>query len=665
MNDLGFVADTTDLSFVPDSSDFGFEPDEKPTIDERGRRRVAILGEMVAAERERGPNDQKLEMLEWADRPIIPPAIVEAGLDIGGFPRMFPGARASLANTGAGMTTPLNAGLMVAGGVGAAIPKIGGAVARGIAGGFGADMARHLPETATALGTEYGTATPEDKQKILVDLATSIAMPAAALSGAIPRIQGTPPRIPDVLNAPEAAANRAAVNLAAPGTVRPSEIIRWGPPETALEAPAFNIGEIPFERMQRFGGQTLPPVEILPKMGRLPDVEILSEPRTLLERETRGKTSFGADAPTLVRNAQELPPALVEAMQRAEDVGLKKSAQAAADVPRGTNVQEPYRAPKELTAERVAEQERKAARASVEEGLYVENPPMEPLTPDVSQFPEPPGMPGGTLSGLQSSRILAGKENVRSNVSNNPPVASAKPTSTEAAWQRGLENRTPEGIAKLETEFADVTGRLKTAPTDALLREKQLAREALDVAKGDTENALANKWVAARDPVAGLKALKGTEGTAAAQELGAKITTREQLADLKKTHVEAEAAVMEKLKKAETDADLAAIGDEQQRAALIKEAIESAVGLGRGQKFDKTKLHPGDMQKALAEYNERMAGDTPIAMEPKLPTNKEVTIQAKRANGESIEITMKANAAERMLTQRKTVLEALQDCLIK
>jgi hypothetical protein len=513
-----------------------FDEIESPSVDARGRRRVEILGEMADVERERAANDQRLEMLEWSDRPLVPPGVVEAGLDIGGFPRSLPGVRESVARTGAAMSTPLNVAMLSAGGAGSAIPRFGGAVARGVAGGFGVDMARHIPETATQLGAEYGTATPEEKQRIITDLATSVALPAAALAGAMPRARALPPRIPEVMNASEAAANRAAVNLAAPGTVRATERMEVGPPRPDLAAPEFQLGDVPFDRARRFGGTELPPVEILPQSGRLPPIEILEELRTPVERETRGKVSFGAEAPTLLRNAPEIPPETALAIELAREAGLSRSAQAA------------------------AESARKA----------------EPEAPVIEQAPETPAY-----------------------------------ASTEAAWERGMQSQTPEGIAALESELAGARERLreaissKVAP-EPFLKQKQLAREALEVAQGKTAPAV-QEWLS-RDPLREIEALTGTSGTAKAYEVGAKIKTPEQLAQLKQLSERLERENLEAISKAETDADLAAISDSTQRGALVKEALESALGLGYNQKFDKTKI-------SLEEYNRRMASDTPIVME--------------------------------------------------
>lgn len=601
--------------FEPAESDWSeFEPVADTLTDTKGRRRVELLGKIADVEKERISAEPKLQFLEWADQPLVNRDVAEAAAVIGA-PALnyFPGVRSSVSDAAAGLTTPVNLAMLAAGGAGGSIPKIGSAIGKGIAGGFGAHMATEaLPEAASQAGAASVIGTEEDKQKAYTDLALTALMSGLALKGATPGTKGIPPRIPEIMDQSEAAANRAAVNLAAPGTVRETEIARFGPPETSLEAPPFQLGEMPFEAARRFGTTELPPVEILPQSGRLSAIEILDEPRSLLERETRGKASFGAEAPTLTRTALPIPPEVTEAAARARESGLSKAAEAAEEVARGENRMPPYRAPKELTPERVAEQERKAARESVEEGLTMEQPPMEPIVEE-GQFPQAPGMPGGTLSRLQSSRIQAGK-NVRTNQRNNPPSAPAR--TTEDAWRQGYESRTPEGIANLETQLQDATSRLSEAlknkqPTDALLKEKQLAREALSVAKGDTENTLANEWIAKNypDPVAPIENIAANAGTKSAYDLGSKITTKEQLSKIWETQKRVEGEALEMIKKADADADLTAASDVSQRAALMKEAIESSHGLGAGQPFDKTKI-------SLEEYNARMASEVPLGNNP-------------------------------------------------
>lgn len=547
----------------------------EPIRDERGRRRVDLLGQQAAAMKESESADRALSFWDAAMRMVEPftgrgmlnqPARAMAA--IGGvrdtmedpftgpivrFPR--PEGTSALAGVGqlasdlaTGLTDP---NMLVA--LPAAASPAGLAL-------FAGDVSRHIPEQVENAARVVGDigSTPAEKVVAVGQPLASAGMAALmgkAAQGQLPRYISVEEQLknPELFLTEEA--NRAAVNLAAPGTVRPTEIQVLGPSSVDVQAPKytppgttvdiFNAGEVPFERMQRFGGTELPPVEILPQMGRLPEIEILSGDKLLKEREMASRLPGDSGTATWfmggIHDAPK-PAALVEAVKRAEDAGLKKSAEAVVD--------------------------------------KVES--IEPVSP--------------------------------------------KPESTETAWAHGFENRSPEGIAKLEAEFADVTQRLQAAiaekkPTDALLKEKQLAREALSVAKGDTSNALANEWLAGRelDPVATLKAFKGTEGTKAAQDTGAKIVTREQLADLKKTHAEAEAAVKAKLDKAETAADIEAIADEQQRAGLLKEAIEGALGLGKDQKYDKAKLGNGNMEAALKEYQERMAGDTPIAMETIAP----------------------------------------------
>lgn len=280
-------------------------------------------------------------------------------------------------------------------------------------------MAKELPEQL-----RHAWDVVHNPQSTKADVAEAVTAPAAtsAFLGLAAHSPATPSRIaPEhpTMTPEAAAANRAAVNLASPGTVRPAEIQRVGPPAGAEAPPMFEAGEVPFQNLRRFGSKPLPPVEVLPQMGRLVDLEILDEPRTPQERETRGKVSFGAEAPTLLRTA-EVPPEVRELAKSAEAAGLTRSVEAA------SNQNPSYRRPKPApTPEEAARAQR---RANVEEGLTIEQPPMEPLPPEEGQFPPPVGMPTGTFSNLQRSRILAGKENVRSNVSNNPPEPAPRKT---------------------------------------------------------------------------------------------------------------------------------------------------------------------------------------------------------------------------------------------
>lgn len=628
-----------------------FEPVEAKQ-DERGRRRVDLLGQMADVERERQSNDRTEQALNWLEAPInprqlaegvatvipgaasipgvrgaveaIPPELTtaqlaEAAMELTPTGAALPGIRRSMSQAVAGLASPLNVALAAGGGVATSVPRVGGAIARGIAGGFGADMARHLPETARELGTQYEEAeTPEEKQRILSDLALSIGMPAAALAAAIPPRVGTPPRISGVMNAEEAAANRAAVNNMAPGTVRAGERMEWAPPEIAAPD-QFQLGEMPFEASRRFGTTKLGEVEVLPSTGRLPAVQILDEPRTLLERETRGKTSFGADAPTLTREALPMPPEITRAVAEAEAIGLNRAAAEAENVARGTRDNPSYRQPKEFTAERAAQQERRAARQSVEEGLTMPEVPLEPLAPDVGQFPEAPGMPQGTLSGLQSSRIQAGKTNVRTNQRNTPPepitprTPVEPPKTTESAFEFGYSRRTPEGIAELEAMKADHVRKVEAAKAAKDMNARanlatpgQMIDEALSIAKGEVaDRRQAREWLANRE----LQDLPATAGTARAYELGKQVTTKEALASLKERVAAEEARASTMLESAADDAAVAAASDVGTRAGLLKEAVESSHGMGAGQKFDKTKITP-------EEYQARMASETPLGEGP-------------------------------------------------
>ena len=62
---------------------------------------------------------------------------------------------------------------------------------------------------------------------------------------------------------------------------------------------------------------------------------------------------------------------------------------------------------------------------------------------------------------------------------------------------------------------------------------------------------------------------------------------------------------------------------------------------------------PGDAQGARGTAEAR-AAEVPL---------KEVTVKAKTPAGEEISLKMEAGEAQRRFTQRKTVLEALRDCM--
>lgn len=167
--------------------------------------------------------------------------------------------------------------------------------------------------------------------KAAVNVVGGAAMAVPAVHGPISAVRG--PAIPEsppvILPDPDMVAR----NLAAPGTVRPQEIQRIGPPPEPEAPPMFQAGEVPFQNLRRFGSQPLPPVDILPQMGRLAEPTILEETRPKQELETRGKVSFGAEAPTLLRNALEespqVPAEVTRTIVQAAPI-LPKAAEAAA-----------------------------------------------------------------------------------------------------------------------------------------------------------------------------------------------------------------------------------------------------------------------------------------------------------------------------------------------
>ena len=123
---------------------------------------------------------------------------------------------------------------------------------------------------------------------IQVGAAGAIGRHAAGMP-AIPKM----PTGPDILTPEQAAANRAAVNLAAPGTRRPGEVQRLGPLSDVAPPEGMIVGEIPepmkFTRVAERGLQA-------PEFLEPSAPPAAEAPLPFLERETRGKVSFGAPA---------------------------------------------------------------------------------------------------------------------------------------------------------------------------------------------------------------------------------------------------------------------------------------------------------------------------------------------------------------------------------
>lgn len=379
---------------------------------------------------------------------------------------------------------------------------------------------------------------------------------------AAPVLHGIRPTVPEALLTPEqiAEAQRRAVNIAAPGTVRPQELQVMGTPE-AEKPSMFELGNVPFQGALRFGAKPLPPVEVLPQMGRLPEPRIIEETRTPEELETRGKVSFGAEAPTLVRTA----------IDAGEQAGLTKSVEA------------------------LAEQERKNAST---------------VRSDTGQLPQAGEVPQGgeKVGGDDLQRPPSGAPVAPEP---RPPEIQAfeKVKSTEDAWDYGAGNQTPEGIAAMEQIQADLNQQMADIkasdlpPNEKLNQRANLAsgplhfiKEALSAARGETDRPAMTQYLENRnkpigqanrvakmspDEIAAMA--KSTEGgmSRASEKLGEQVTTPEEITHLKKLQADAEKEFNDAMAKADTG-DPAAIQQLSPLAAkwqFFSEAIESAVGV--------------------------------------------------------------------------------------
>lgn len=273
--------------------------------------------------------------------------------------------------------------------------------------------------------------TAADKAEAITDPAVSAAMLTAlgyskAPASKVPEYPGLPD--PDLV----------ARNLAAPGTFdRPQEAPQFGPiGRGEMPVGTFQAGEVPFNRMQRFGGRVLPPVEVLPRMGRIENVPILEELRPKEELETRGKVSFGAEAPTLLRNALEVPAEVRESVAKYQDLGLDKSAEALKQTTKEAN-----RAVQEPKAESIPVSEAPGNSAAVGEGIPA---------------PEAPS----PVREVQGAQEVA------------KPALDYEPKSTDAARELGYQSQSPEGIKAIEDKLAE-----KQAEFDAL---KEQMKDATD-----------------------------------------------------------------------------------------------------------------------------------------------------------------------------------------
>lgn len=535
-----------------------------PEIDEEGlpaglpeseRRRLNLLSEQ-AAEMAAGKRAQRTEEgIDYFQRGLIPPEVLEGALLVGGGPiNELPGVRKALAETGSGLTSPINIGLAAATMGGGAIPGIGNAVSRGVAGGFATDIAlNQLPEVAQEAGRASVEGTPEEQQRALTQLGLTGLMAGAAGYGA-----AKAPKVPEEIYPPAPSPDVVARNLAAPGTVRPQELQRIGPfPEP--EAPAmFQAGGIPFKDMRRFGGRPLPPVEILPQMGRLPEPTILEETRPKQELETRGKVSFGAEAPTLTRTAQ-IPKEVMEAIESAQSAGLSRSAAAL------KGVQDASSKPK---AESPIERE---IRAPVGEGtpLRQQGEAAEVRAPNA---PVPQEQKARLVPAIQTEggKLYAAERHPFALSDAMEDVRSGKISGDELGTiQQGFYDLDSKQFLTRAEAAKRAGGKVAELTSEDLPAQEVKAN--LEAYKAEKPDALT-----------ALRQLTGESNTREAMSLGAEVP-KEKLPELEKLVEQAKADAAAVIKEVDaipnpTDADLARMSVAGNKAQLLSEALEAANG---------------------------------------------------------------------------------------
>lgn len=428
-----------------------------------------------------GPRD--INSVLGTDVPLVNPDVIQAAVDIGtagmGQNEFTQGVREGTAGMISGMTTPKSLAI----GSAFAIP------------GVAAPLGLALGTQAAAAGAGRVVGALESGN--MRELGAGLVETGGGAAMMIPGIKSLRhPTIPDELLAESARDVRAgltpeqiadaqlrATNLGAPGTRRPTEIEAIGAPE-AEKPPMFELGIYP-GAAPRFSTLEIGKPQILPKSGFLDEPTIIEETRPKEQLETRGKVSFGAEAPTLLRTA----------IDAGQEVGLKQSAEA------------------------VAEVERKNAEA---------------IRSNQGQLPKEGQAPEGgeKVGGDDVQRPPSGAPNEAAPGTAEVPFEE-KVKSTEQAWDYGAQNRTPEGIgrlaqreAELQQQIADVKAsdlppmeklnqRAKIAP------QLQLVREALSAARNEADRPAMTEYFAKKaqaNESAPMKTLREFKGDRPATE---------------------------------------------------------------------------------------------------------------------------------------------------
>lgn len=309
-----------------------------------------------------------------------------------------------------GLTSPLGAASLALGGAPSAVQKLAAL-------GFGGMMTKGAAE-------KLGEASVTGDVQAYTEGAL-MGLPVPFLSGVAP--------IPFVKSPPR--------RLGADIALTKGDALRVGVRDLAEQVENTPLPETAPASQRRLGVKVPPNQFFNPGMTELVD-------RVIQERQGQGIRIPGEE-PALQTLRREFNPPRFEAgisAPKSEPLGGQISFAASAEsraVPNARQVrvgeipveQLPVEIPQGVTGPDAASYRRptppptpeqynaRQRRAAVEQGLTIPEIPMEPLVPDVMQFPPPVGMPAGTFSKLQRSRIQAGQLNVRSNVSNNPPKA--------------------------------------------------------------------------------------------------------------------------------------------------------------------------------------------------------------------------------------------------
>lgn len=278
------------LSDLPsDPNDPNFNPGLPPRLTNEEWDRLKKASELRAEQADVAAGGELIARGEDVfDKGLVSPRAIENLMAVGA-PAVAatPGVAKSIAQNVSGLTTPVNLA------IGAGAAATGGLplVTRGIAGGFAADIASHMPELGTAAGSAE---TPEEKQKAYADIALSSVMGGLAGAGAVARPAPIPPKIlQTIVEHGETLPKAAAAVVKKVTKEQPKEV----PSASSIESPTALHGDVrPLEK----------PAEVLPVAESGAGIQPREEPPGARQP---ARAQGGSETEVLLKRIETMPDA--------------------------------------------------------------------------------------------------------------------------------------------------------------------------------------------------------------------------------------------------------------------------------------------------------------------------------------------------------------------